>query len=98
MNKRILSFLIMFLLVFSLVNPVLATEADEIAVETAVEMIERSLTIESTEDFLEFAENCRMDSYSQNLVVTLENDIDLSGISFDGVPIFGGTFHGTRYF
>ena len=97
MNKRILSFLIMFLLVFSLVIPVLATEADEIAVETAVEMIERSLTIESTEDFLEFAENCRMDSYSQNLVVTLENDIDLSGISFDGVPIFGGTFHGKAH-
>ena len=97
MNKRILSFLIMFLLVLSLVIPVLATEVDETVAETAAEKIERSLSLESTEDFLMFAENCRLDSYSQNLVVTLENDIDLSGTAFDGVPIFCGTFYGKSH-
>ena len=97
MNKRILSFLMMLLLMFSLLIPVHATEAEEPIEETVEETIERKLTIKSTEEFLEFAENCRLDSYSQNLVVTLDTDIDLTGIAFDGIPIFGGTFHGKAH-
>ncbi len=55
---------------------------------------EKTISIKTTEEFLDFAENCRLDSYSENLVVELEADIDLTGISFDGIPTFGGTFNG----
>lgn len=44
--------------------------------DSGVEMTE--LTIASLEEFLAFSENCRLDSYSQNLAVILEADIDLS--------------------
>lgn len=52
------------------------------------------LTISTTEEFLTFAENCRLDSYSQGLTVSLEADIDLTGSDFSGIPIFCGTLNG----
>lgn len=55
------------------------------------------LTISSTEEFLSFATNCRLDSYSQELTVSLAGDIDLSGADFSGIPIFCGTFLGNGY-
>ncbi len=55
---------------------------------------EKTISIETAEDFLDFAESCRLDSYSERLVVELEADIDLTDISFDGIPTFGGTFDG----
>ena len=56
-----------------------------------------NLTIASEADFLAFSEACRLDSYSQNLVVELNTDIDLSGVDFAGIPIFCGTFHGNGH-
>lgn len=58
---------------------------------------ENVLTISSVEEFLTFAENCRLDSYSQNLVVHLQADIDLSGTGFAGIPIFCGEFYGNNH-
>ena len=55
---------------------------------------EAQLTLHSSDDFLSFAEKCREDAYSQNLTVSLEQDIDLTGIDFEGVPSFSGTFLG----
>ena len=52
------------------------------------------LHIRSNEDFLRFAEDCRLDAYSQDLTVLLEADLDLTGSSFAGVPIFAGNFQG----
>jgi len=52
------------------------------------------LSILSVDSFLRFAENCRLDTYSKNLNVTLKTDLDLSGIEFHGVPIFCGSFDG----
>ena len=52
------------------------------------------LTIATAEDFLAFAENCRLDSYSQGLTVKLTADIDLTGKDFQGIPIFYGSFDG----
>jgi hypothetical protein len=48
-------------------------------------------------DFLEFAEACRLDSYSLGLTVSLEADLDLSGRVFESVPIFCGTFRGNGH-
>ena len=55
---------------------------------------EEALIIRSVKDFLAFAEACRLDSYSQNLSVSLEADLDLSDCDFQGIPIFAGSFDG----
>lgn len=52
------------------------------------------LHIRSTEEFLRFAQDCRLDAYSQDLNVLLEADLDLTGSTFAGVPIFAGNFQG----
>ena len=50
--------------------------------------------ISSEREFLEFAENCRLDSYSRNLTVRLLKDIDLEDAEFEGIPVFCGIFLG----
>ena len=54
----------------------------------------REIHISTREELKEFTQNCHLDSYSENLKVYLDKDIDLSHIDFDGVPIFGGKFYG----
>lgn len=61
------------------------------------EMIENRLVIDSKKDFLEFAENCRLDRFSEDLIVSLEADIDLTGNKFEGIPIFSGLFEGNHH-
>lgn len=55
------------------------------------------LTISRADEFLVFAENCRLNSYSQGLTVRLTADIDLSGANFSGIAIFCGTFLGNMH-
>ncbi len=55
------------------------------------------LHITSLNDFLVFADNCRLDSYSEDLNVYLDVDLDLSETEFSGVPIFCGTFEGNNH-
>lgn len=50
--------------------------------------------ISDAEELLRFAEECRIDSASRGIEVTLSADISLAGKSFDGIPIFCGTFDG----
>jgi len=81
MYKRFFCLLLCLLLLFALSMPGFADEGP-------------SLSIYTVNDFLSFAESCRLDSYSENLSVSLENDLDLSGTDFQGVPIFSGSFDG----
>ena len=83
--KKLLSSLLCLVLVLCLVQPL----------QAAAE--ERTLELKNAEDFLEFAENCRLDSYSQSLTVTLSADIDLTGLDFAGIPVFCGSFHGNGH-
>ncbi len=53
--------------------------------------------ISTREEFLKFAKNCRDDFYSYGKVFSLENDIDLSGTSFQGIPYFQGTLEGNGH-
>ena len=89
MMKRFLSILLFAVLLLNCTLPAFAEEAAE--EEKAV------LIIKSTEEFLEFSENCRLDSYSQGLTVSLETDIDLRDTGFEGIPIFCGTFEGNGH-
>lgn len=56
-----------------------------------------TLVISNVDEFLEFAENCRLDSYSVGLTVELEADIDLRGADFSPIPYFGGIFNGNGH-
>lgn len=57
----------------------------------------QELHITSLAEFLDFTEQCRLDSNSQNLTVYLETDIDLTNVDFGGIPIFCGTFYGNQH-
>ena len=83
MLKRLWSVVLCLCLVLTLALPVFA-DSDVLVIDTA-------------EALLAFAENCRLDRYSQDLTVSLEADIDLSGKTFDGIPIFCGTFLGNGH-
>ncbi len=94
MNKRIKAMLcgLICLLLAAAALPAFAAEADESAAETGT-----VLTISTEEEFLAFAEACRLDSYSRGLTVSLESDLDLTGVPFESIPIFCGTFKGNSH-
>ena len=89
MSKRIASIILCLVFLLSMALPVYAEE-EEAAPRT-------TLKLHTIEDFLAFAENCRMDSYSQNLDVSLEADLDLSNVHFESIPLFSGTFDGNGH-
>ncbi len=84
MNKRFSALFLALCLLFSLALPVSANETADV-------------TIGSAQDFLIFAQSCRLDTYSEGLTVSLNADIDLTGESFDGIPFFAGTFLGNGH-
>ena len=88
--KRISALLLCLLLVLSLPVTALAEEAQDS--EEGM-----TLRIARRQQFLDFAENCRLDSYSRNLSVILLTDIDLTGVDFSGIPIFCGNFDGNGH-
>lgn len=57
----------------------------------------RTVNISDADEFIKFAEECSLDSYSRELRVELQADINLSGKDFFGVPIFCGTFNGNGH-
>ncbi len=64
------------------------------ASETTEEAVEETVHIGSTEEFLEFAENCTLDSWSQGKRFILDCDLSLEDTDFEPIPVFGGTFIG----
>lgn len=89
MNKKILSLLLSVFLLLSLALPAMAAETE--APEA------RRIRIVNLKNLEKLAENCRLDSYSENLVVSLEADLDLNGRAFAGIPIFCGRFEGNGH-
>lgn len=86
MHKKLrkgITFLLM-LTMFSSVLPVSAFAAG-------------TVTISSKEDFLRFAKNCTLDSWSAGKTVKLTCDIDLKHTGFSSIPIFSGTFEGNGH-
>lgn len=72
-------------------------DGDTAITETIQENTETTVIIQTAADLSVLSENCRLDKYSQNLTVSLEADLDLSGVSFSGIPIFCGTFSGNGH-
>lgn len=50
--------------------------------------------INTPEEFLNFAQKCYLDSWSAGKIIVLEQDIDLTGLPLDMIPVFAGTFDG----
>ncbi len=56
-----------------------------------------TIKIDTAEDFIKFADNCHLDSWSVNKIISLQKDIDLSGTAFETIPVFAGTFEGNGH-
>lgn len=74
-----------------------ATEETAEATAEATETAEEIVTINSRKEFLAFAENCNLDSWSVGKVIDLQADIDLTGADFSQIPIFAGKFNGNGH-
>ena len=92
MNKRIFCAVLSLLLLLAAAAPGFAAET-----EPEPEAPGKTIRIASLRRFLTFTERCRIDSYSENLTVLLEADLDLTGTEFAGIPIFCGTFQGNGH-
>lgn len=78
---------------------VLATQAEDnkdVIVEEVV-YPEDAIYLSNAEDILTLAENCILDTWSIGKTVVLNNEIDMSGVEFTGIPTFGGYFYGQGY-
>lgn len=78
--------LLLLALLAGFISPVFAEEAET-----------PDLTITTVEEFLAFAQNCVLDTYSEALTVSLEADLDLQDTEFTGIPSFSGTFQGNNH-
>lgn len=92
MYKKLLCLFLCLILPAVMVVPVCAAEDPN-----PEKCLPQLLSISSVEEFLTFAEACRLDVYSQNLEVSLESDLDLNGYDFNGIPIFSGVFDGQNH-
>lgn len=87
--KHITAFLMMILLLVGLL-PTTIFAAEE-------KTSENTLVISTASEFLSFSQMCRYDAYSDGLEVTLANNIDMTGLEFEDIPIFLGNFNGGGY-
>lgn len=72
-------------------------EADEVLEDYQSEDSEtewEEIYLSSEEDWERFADNCRLDIWSQNKKVYLTQDLNLAGHEQQSVPTFGGYFDG----
>ena len=96
--KRIVAGALCLCLAMSLLPlPALAEDPADTAQDTAGSAARETFHISTADDLLQLADACRLDSWSQNRVVVLDADIDLTGVEFSGIPTFGGTLEGQNH-
>lgn len=86
-NKTFISFILTLNMLISVLSPF----------AFALDINGNTIRIKTTEDFLELAKECTLDTWSQGKTVILENDISFSSYEFKSIPTFGGTFDGNGY-
>ena len=93
--------LVSMLPVTVLANPETETENTETVVENTddikVDVPVDAILLSTPEDVVALAEECRINSWSVGKTVALTKDIDMTGVEFEGIPTFGGTFLGQGY-
>ena len=55
------------------------------------------VSISTAEDLVNLSESLGLDTASEKLYVTLENDISLEGVKFSPIPYFAGIFNGNSH-
>ena len=88
MKHKLFAVLLAFTMLAGITLPVAAESARRPASDPDI------IRIETVENFLTFAENCELDSWSQNKQVLLLTDISLEDTDFAPIPTFGGSFDG----
>lgn len=99
-TRRLLALLLALALALGMVCPVFAEDAgEEPAAETTAKVPDEAIHITSQQDLEELALNCRLDTWSRNRTVVLDNDLVLDGdaAEFLPIPTFGGTFEGSGH-
>ena len=94
MKRKLLSFILVMCLLLGCALPAFAEETEEI---TSAPVCTEVIEINSTEDFLGFAQNCTLDVWSQDKLVSLNANISLAGTGFLPIPTFGGCFEGNGH-
>ncbi len=84
-DRKLAAFLLVFL-IFSLI-PAAYLPAEQ----------ENVININSLRDFIELADDCSLDTFSQGKTVQLNCDIDVSDSGFTSIPTFGGVFNGNGH-
>lgn len=84
MRKVLASLLIFLILITSI--PLITSAEDE-----------NTISIKTVSDWLAFAENCTLDSWSAGKEVVLKADLDFKGIGFKPAPLFAGHFNGNGH-
>lgn len=85
--KKPLALLLCLALLGSLAAAAFAEEAEDSSV----------IHISTAEQLCELSRKCTLDSFSVGKRVVLDNDIDLSGVSFSPIPTFSGSFEGGKH-
>ena len=105
-NRKVSALFLVLIMLFSLITPVFAAEAEEDSKET--ETTEETqpqetktpyevIYIRNVDDLLELADNCRLDTWSQRKMVVLQTDLSLENTEFLSIPSFGGVFNGNGH-
>lgn len=89
MKRKIFSIFLSLLLLLSCISPALAAEETDVTREI--------IEIKSAEDFLSFAKNCTLDTWSQGKEFHLTADISLAGMDFTPIASFGGILEGNGH-
>ncbi len=87
-GKRVLALLLCLLLLSLSAAPAALAE------EPAKPNEQRVIHIADPEQLRKLAADCRLDSYSRDLLVILDTDLDLGGEEIYPIPTFGGVFDG----
>lgn len=82
-NKKILAVLIAAALAAGLAAPAFAAGT--------------TIHISSSEELRKLARDCQLDTYSEDLTVVLDKDIDLGDSPFSPIPVFNGSFNGNGH-
>lgn len=56
-----------------------------------------TIYINSTSDFVGFAQRCAVDSWSKGKTVVLQEDLSLKDVDWEPIPSFSGTFRGNGH-
>lgn len=90
MKRKALAVLMAAAILSTMILPVFGEEAE-------APQRRKTVAIRTAQDFLDFAGNCTLDSWSSDKDIQLQADISLENQEFTGIATFGGSFDGNGH-